>query len=223
MGNNYKVTYNVDLVFCIDSTGSMGSIIELVKNNAINFNRDLMTTMESKHKVINQLRIKIISFRDYIADGENAMLNTDFFLLPEQSEEFAEIVNSIEADGGGDDPEDGLEALAYAIRSKWTTEGVKKRQVIVVWTDDATYDLGFGKTATNYPTKMATDFNELTSWWDTYMDKQAKRLVLYTPELPSWNLITNTWDNVIHFPSKAGEGLKEKTYEEILSTIAQTI
>lgn len=223
MGNNYKVTYNVDLVFCIDSTGSMGSIIELVKNNAINFYRDLMTTMEAKHKVINQLRIKIISFRDYIADGDNAMLNTDFFLLPEQSSEFAEVVNSIEADGGGDDPEDGLEALAYAIRSKWTTEGVKKRQVIVVWTDDATHDLGFGKAAANYPTKMAKDFDELTSWWDTYMDKQAKRLVLYAPELPSWNLITNAWDNVITFPSKAGEGLKDTTYDEILSTIAQTI
>lgn len=155
MGNNYKITYNVDMVFCIDSTGSMDNIINIVKNNAIRFYQDLMTTMEMKHKVINQLRVKIISFRDYIADGDKAMLNTDFFLLPAQSEEFAEVVNSIDADGGGDNPEDGLEALAYAIRSKWTTEGMKKRQVIVVWTDDATHDLGFGRTASNYPSKMA--------------------------------------------------------------------
>jgi len=227
MGNNYKVTYNVDLVFCIDSTGSMDNIINLVKNNAINFYRDLMTTMEAKHKVINQLRIKIISFRDYIADGDNAMLNTDFFLLPEQSEEFAEVVNSIEADGGGDDPEDGLEALAYAIRSKWTTEGVKKRQVIVVWTDDATHDLGFGSAAPNYPTKMAKDFSELTAWWGDktsgYMDYSAKRLILYAPDLPSWNLISETWENVLHFPSKAGEGLTEVTYEQIINTICNTI
>ena len=67
--------------------------------------------------------------------------------------------------GGGDDPEDGLEALAYAIRSKWNTEGLKKRQLIVVWSDAPAHELGFGKSAENYPKKMAKDFNELTQWW----------------------------------------------------------
>jgi len=227
MGSNYKVTYNVDLVFCIDSTGSMDNVINIVKENAINFYQDVMSTMEAKHKVINQLRIKIISFRDYLADGENAMLNTDFFILPDQAQEFADVVNSIEADGGGDDPEDGLEALGYAIRSKWTDQGTKRRQVIVVWSDDATHDLGYGAAAPNYPSKMAKDFNELTAWWGDresgYMDYSAKRLILYTPDLPAWNIISSTWENVLHFPSKAGEGLTDVTYEHIINTIANTI
>jgi len=227
MGSNYKVTYNVDLVFCIDSTGSMENIINIVKTNAINFYQDVTNAMRAKNKVINQLRIKIISFRDYLEDGDKAMLTTDFFVLPDQAQEFSDVVNSIEAEGGGDPPEDGLEALAYAIRSKWTTEGVKKRQVIVVWTDDATHDLGYGAAAPNYPKKMAKDFNELTEWWggkqSGYMDFSAKRLVLYAPDLPSWNLISNTWDNVLHFPSKAGEGLNEVSYEQIINTIANTI
>ncbi len=227
MGSNYKLTYNVDLVFCIDSTGSMENIINIVKQNAINFYHDVTMAMQRKNKVINQLRIRIISFRDYLEDGENAMLTTDFFCLPEEAQLFSDVVNSIEADGGGDPPEDGLEALAFAIRSPWTQEGVKRRQVIVVWTDDATHDLGFGAAAPNYPPEMARNFAELTSWWGNkqggYMDFSAKRLILYAPDLPSWNLISNTWDNVLHFPSKAGEGLNEVSYEQIINTIANTI
>ena len=227
MASNYKVTYNVDLVFCIDATGSMDNIINIVKKNAINFYHDVTSAMQRKNKVMNQLRIKIIAFRDYLADGENAMLNTDFFILPDQLQEFCDVVNSIEADGGGDDPEDGLEALAYAIRSQWSNQGVKRRQVIVVWTDDATHDLGYGAAAPNYPKKMAKDFSELTAWWGDknggYMDYSAKRLVLYAPEMKSWNLISNSWDNVLHFPSKAGQGLTEVSYEQIINTIVNTI
>ena len=72
------------------------------------------------------------------------MLVTNFFLLPQQAREFEACINSIHADGGGDIPEDGLEALAYAIRSPWTTEGEKQRHVIVVWSDAGTHELGFG-------------------------------------------------------------------------------
>ena len=37
MASNYQITYNVDMVFCIDCTGSMGNIIEMVKKNALNY------------------------------------------------------------------------------------------------------------------------------------------------------------------------------------------
>ena len=223
MGNNYKITYNVDLVFCIDATGSMDNVINIVKNNAINFYQDVMTAAQNKGKIISSLRIKLIIFRDYLADGEKAMLNTEFFLLPEQTTEFRNTVDSIAVYGGGDDPEDGLEALAYAIRSKWNADGVKKRHIIVVWSDEATHDLGFGSSAPNYPQKMAKDFSELTSWWEEKMDFSAKRLILYTPDLPGWSHISNSWKNVLHFPSKAGKGLDDVNYEHIINTIIHTI
>lgn len=47
MPNNYKLTYNVDMVFCIDSTGSMDSIIDMVKQNALNFYTDVIKAMKS--------------------------------------------------------------------------------------------------------------------------------------------------------------------------------
>lgn len=228
MASNYKMTYNVDMVFCIDCTGSMDNIIDIVKNNALNFYQDLTRVMEEKHKHVTQLRVRVVAFRDYIADGKDAMLVTDFFKLPEEADEFERCVRSLKADGGGDDPEDGLEALAYAIKSKWDTEGMKRRHVIVVWTDAATHPLGFGRSSEFYPNGMAQDLQELTAWWGGnqqkgFMDNNAKRLVLYAPDEPAWNIISENWENVLHFPSTAGDGLSDLEYNQIIDTITNTI
>lgn len=53
----YKLTYHVDIVFCIDATGSMRHVLDLVKQNALNLYRDIVAEMEKKHKVIDQLRV----------------------------------------------------------------------------------------------------------------------------------------------------------------------
>ena len=181
--------------------------------------------MQEKHKNISQLRIRIVAFRDYLADQENAMLVTDFFNLPQQEAEFEECVKSLYPIGGGDEPEDGLEALAYAIKSKWDTTGVKSRHVIVVWTDEATHPLGFGRSSSHYPSNMAKDIIELSDWWNNsqFIDKNSKRLVLYAPDVPDWNIISETWDNVVHFPSEAGKGLDHLDYGEIINTIVNSI
>lgn len=229
MGSNYKMTYNVDMVFCIDCTGSMDNIIDIVKNNALNFYKDVTNVMESKNKNITQLRVRVVAFRDYIADEGEAMLVTDFFRLPEEADAFERCVRSLEAKGGGDDPEDGLEALAYAIKSKWDVNAMKKRQVIVVWTDAATHPLGFGSRSSYYPNGMAKDLRELTQWWSGgpqqsgFVDNNAKRLLLFAPDVPDWNIISQNWDNVLHFPSEAGNGLENLEYEEIINVISNSI
>ena len=79
-----QMTYTVDIVFCIDSTGSMQPVLDTVKNSAIHFYDDLMRIMTSVGKKVDSVRVKIISFRDYIADGENArrFKASDFPRLP---------------------------------------------------------------------------------------------------------------------------------------------
>lgn len=229
MGNNYGGKYNVDIVMCIDATGSMGPLIKMVKANALSFYNDFTTRLAEKDKNVNEVRVRVIAFRDYLADGEKAMLMSDFFKLPEQTAQFEALVNGIEPMGGGDNPEDGLEALAYAIKSKWNKSEGKKRHVIVVWTDDATHDLGFGKKAPNYPAKMAKDFNELSEWWGVgqspngVMDRKSKRLLIYAPPKESWTTIASTWDNALLFPSAAGQGLDDKTFSEILDAICGSV
>ena len=84
MASNYRFTYGVDLVFCIDATGSMGPLLDTVKANALNLYRDLMKIMDRKNKRVEQVRIRIIAFRDYKYDQETAMMVTDFFRLPDK-------------------------------------------------------------------------------------------------------------------------------------------
>jgi len=223
----YRLTYNVDMVFCIDATGSMRHVIDFVKHNALRLYQDIVDVMEKKHKVISQMRVRVIAFRDYIADGEEAMLSSDFFILPEQGSQFFECVNSIDAKGGGDIPEDGLEALGYAIRSDWTREGVKKRHIIVLWSDAPTHPLGFGRIAPWYPTSMARDFEELSLWWEDEqmggsMDENAKRLLLFAPDAPEWSRISQEWEQVIHVQT-ISEGLMEVEYQQVIDAVCNTI
>ena len=224
-----RLEYNVDIVFCIDATGSMGPLLDMVKENALTFYRDLMTEMSQKGKNIDRIRARIVAFRDYMADGKNAMLTTDFYDLREESDRFDAVIRSLHPEGGGDEPEDALEALAYAIKSKWTKGGDKRRHLIVVWSDASTHPIGYSAAAMNYPRKMVKTFDELTNMWDGdakcggLMDSNAKRLLIFAPEAEYWTDIAETWDNVIHFPSEAGSGLDRLSYQEILAQIIHSI
>lgn len=238
MDNNRigKMKYTVDIVFCIDATASMRPILSLVKDNAINFYSDLTNALRRKNKEVDTVRIKLIAFRDYIADGDEAMLVTDFFNLPYDIDEFKDTVRGIEPIGGGDIPEDALEALAYAIRSDWSKAEKKRRQIIVLWSDAPPHPLGYCRSADTYPSGMVRDIRELTDWWVNeqlgYMNKRAKRLILYTPQSKDgydekceypWENIVNNWDNIVHYPSSAGTGLEEINYQQILSAIVESI
>ena len=96
--------YNVDIVMCIDTTGSMGGLLHTVKENALKFYPDLKKACEAKDKNVDQLRIKVIDFKDYNADGVDGMHETEFFNIPEQEDKFKEYVNALTPDGGGDEP-----------------------------------------------------------------------------------------------------------------------
>lgn len=228
MRGNYQMEYNVDMVFCIDVTASMGDLLDKVKERALHFYEDVMKKMEEKNKSIQNMRIRVIAFRDYLADAELAMMATQFFRLPEQAEEFKEAISSLEPLGGGDIPEDGLEALAYAIKSGWNKEGDKRRSIIVLWTDASTHEIGYAKKSAYYPKGMPQTFSELTAWWgdvqipSPYIENAGKRLVLFAPKEPYWEQISATWNNVIHYPAKAGDGIKEYTYSQILDAISNS-
>lgn len=227
--------YDVDIVFCIDATGSMVPFMKTVKENALKLNADIRRKTYEHDREINQLRIRLIAFRDYkesIKDHVAPMLVTDFYTLPEQNAEFEKALKSIEPINGGDEPEDGLEGLAYALKSKWTPArpGTQRRQIIVVWTDASTHELGYGAVCDKYPKNMAKDFNELSRWWgmstqapDALMDYNAKRLLIFAPEVDWWTKISENWPNVIHVPVVTGKGLDEENYEEIVKLLVYTI
>lgn len=223
------LNYNVDIVMCIDCTGSMGGLLDNVKNNALKFYPDLKESCAKKDKEISELRIKVIAFRDFNADGDNALNETKFFKIPEQEDDFRHFINGLSPRGGGDEPENGLEALALAMKSDWTTGGDKRRHVIVVWTDASTHPLETPITKNEYyPQDMPANLDELTNWWEDEQSgvmpsRTAKRLVIFAPDASAWTEIGLNWANTIHHPAKAGEGLTDVDYETIMATIANSI
>lgn len=214
------MSYNVDIVMCIDATGSMGHLIDIVKNNALSLHKDLGTLLDKKQKNVDQLRIKVQFFRDIFHDSP-AFFESDFFTLPLDEDKLNSFVNTMDADGGGDEPESGLEALNLAINSDWAP-GVD-RQVVVLWTDASAHDLEKGHTEGKAPPNVVGDINELTNLWGQNMGSREKRLVLFAPDTYPWDAIGESWEQTTHFCSKAGNGLEESDYESILDLIASSV
>lgn len=219
--------YNVDIVMCIDCTGSMGHLLNMVKAQALKFHSELHKRAEEKGKEISNLRIRTISFRDFKVDKDRAIADTGFLDIPSQESEFNSFIDNLTPGGGGDEPENGLEAVAMAINSDWTKGGDKRRHIIVVWTDASTHPLGVGKENPTYPQNMPASFDELTDWWDDEqcgkMDQAAKRIIIFAPDAEAWSGIGLNWRSAIHHPAKAGEGLSDIDYETILMSIVNSI
>lgn len=225
----YGVVYSVDIVMCIDATGSMQHLIDQVKRNALRFYEDLVKVMTHKQKAIDSLRVKVVAFRDFYVDGDRSLKVSPFYKLPEEAEAFAAFVKGLKADGGGDEPETSLEALALALKSEWldVADTAKGRQVVVMWTDTSSHPLEKqkGSKPPVYPEGMPADFNGMTDWWEGsgYVTPAAKRLLVYAPDVYPWKNIAEHWSNTVHYPSQAGNGLETVDYSSILDAIANSI
>ncbi len=220
------LSYAVDIVFCIDVTGSMQPIIDAVKANALRFYDDVQTNLTDKGKNVDQLRVRVLAFRDFAADGSAAMQESPFFALPTERAGFSDFVNSLIAEGGGDAPESGLEAVALAVNSPWTTTGDRRRQVIVVWTDAPAQPLDAGLLPADLAARVPADFSALTDLWENEqgpMGSSSKRLILFAPDGPGWSDISAVWENVVHNPSQAGGGLSEVDYGTIIDSIGNSV
>jgi hypothetical protein len=220
------LSYAVDIVFCIDVTGSMTPIIDQVKANALRFYDDVQSNLTEKGKNVDQLRVRVLAFRDFKADGAAALQESPFFTLPAERAEFSDFVNGLIAEGGGDAPESGLEAVALAVNSPWTTIGDRRRQVVVVWTDQPAQPLDAAALPADLSSRVPADFSALTDLWENEqgpMGSSSKRLILFAPDGPGWSDISGVWENVVHHPSQAGGGLSDVDYGTIIDSIGNSV
>jgi hypothetical protein len=169
--------------------------------------------MEEFDRELAQLRIKVIAFRNYEYSSD-PMVISDFFTLPEQQHELEAFLRGIEAKDGGNGAENALEAIAYALRSDdWTTDGYKRRHIILMFTDAPALPLGAHADVSGYPSDiMPADLAQLGAWWEgidltqesTY-DPRAGRLVAFAPrvepwtELQEWNRYWAVYPEVIDY------------------------
>ncbi len=233
------VTTYVDIVFCIDVTASMAPIINTVKNLTLDLYDDLITNMREKNnRIVKQLRVKVIAFRDYYCDGPYAMEESKFFTLPAQKNEFKNFVSSLEAKGGGDEPENALEAMALAMKSDWvkvTNPNTEKaRNVVVIFTDASAHPLekSADGVSEHYPSDMLKSYTELYEAWcgqgscmdnqaSYTMNKMAERLVVFAPEdAYPWSEMAEEIDYAAVIPISAAEGGAELGRDTIIATIS---
>ncbi len=177
------VNYSIDIVFCIDVTGSMTPYIEQVKEKVVNFKDELLQAMKELWKqCTGGIRTKVVAFRDEKI-GEKKEVSP-FYTMPEQENEFRAFVNGLKAQGGRNTSKSVYVALIEAINSDWVKEGAKRRWVTVLFTDGSAY---------------SEKINELVDIWNG-LDYYYKRLVIFAPDHPTWTDFAGQAQNTILLP-----------------------
>ena len=101
----------VEIVFALDTTGSMADMIDGAKRKIWSVAQYVASGQPKP-----ELRIGLVAYRDR---GDTYV--TRFYDLTDDLDKVFDHLKSFEADGGGDEPEDVNHALADAIdRSSWT-------------------------------------------------------------------------------------------------------
>lgn len=73
------------------------------------------------------------------------------------------MIGSQESRGGGDLPENALEAIALALKLQWTKEGCLRRDIVCAITDASALYFNERRDSSVYPDEMPKDMDELTS------------------------------------------------------------
>lgn len=214
----------IDIVFCIDGTGSMYPCIESVKNNARRFYSDFAKTMTEMGSDIDMMRIKLIVFRDYKSDGQQSMVQSPFFELPQEEADFSAFLDGIHATGGCAEDANGLEALYLAMNSDFVT-GSKDRQVIVLFADTSAIPLGMRKNCIGYPSDMVDEDGLLETWMCTQarsgkLREKNKRLVMFAPRGSNYEKMKQQYNRSVFEPVEMHKGLDGVPFDTIIKIIA---
>ena len=214
----------VDIVFCVDGTGSMSPCIESVKNNARRFYADFTKAMTDNGSDIDMMRIKMIVFRDYKSDGELSMMQSPFFELPQEEAELSAYLNGVRATGGCAEDANGLEALYLAMNSDFVT-GSKDRQVIVLFADTSAIPLGKRKGYSGYPVKMVDNDGLLETWMclqshSSKLREKNKRLVMFAPRGSNYEKMKQSYNRSVFVPVEMHKGLDDIPFDDVIKIIA---
>ncbi|KAF2109414.1 hypothetical protein BDV96DRAFT_502565 [Lophiotrema nucula] len=106
----FKAAYSTDLLFLVDTTGSMQPYIDEAKKQVLSI------ADEIKREFLNdaEVRIAVVAYKDH-ADTPNVQ----FLDFTPEVDMVRTFIAGLYADGGGDTPEDVLGGLQQAINASW--------------------------------------------------------------------------------------------------------
>lgn len=131
--NVSRENVNLDLLFIMDTTGSMGEEIERLKSTLEIINLNLS-------QAASGIRFGMVLYRD-----KRESYVTKVIPFTNDLNKFKKELNKVSAEGGGDYPEDLQAALQDAIQNvSWNTDSIKVAYVIT----DASPHLDYGQSYT---------------------------------------------------------------------------
>lgn len=221
---------SADVVFCIDATGSMRDFIAHTKDLATSMFPMIKHGLEINHRNLRQFRIRYVAFREFFdaAVKEPAIEQSDFFVLSDangtfdeaQSKAFFDSLSKVKAVGGGDDPENALEAFVIAMRSDFIQDAGNLRHVIVIATDQEAHALSAGgrevkNSSAMYPENMPASIPALKTMWEfggfgsKHKPNQSRLIIMAPQDKAPWGQMTNFVNNIT-YNSIAGNGLRNR-------------
>lgn len=203
----------VDLVVCIDTTGSMTDVIEAVKSNIATHLIGGLKGQMAKNQSPLDWRARVIGYGD-LNEGE-AVFESPF---TSDEAELTNTVMNIPRTGGGDEPESTLDAMMIAAKSSWRTDGSAHR-IVILFTDASAHPQMHANTAPSGPRDVDEVISQLTA--------QRVKLFVYAPQNSTYErLRLLPKSQVTLFPAdKAHEGLQNlvdfsKEFEQMAKTIS---
>jgi len=122
----------LDLAFCVDCTGSMGSYITSVQQNIVSINEKLKNHF-------SDIRYGLVCYRDHPPQDRTYV--SKVFDFKTNVEEAKKDVQTMSASGGGDAPESLCCALYDSLNMKWRSFALK---ILIVITDAPPHGLCSG-------------------------------------------------------------------------------
>jgi len=110
-------SFDIDVVFVMDCTGSMGSWIEAGKTQINTIAKNLCSKLEKEYGKTCKPRMAFVGYRDH-CDGPMRLQSIDFTT---DIDAVCRMVGSMAASGGGDTPEDVLGGIQQALSLKWNS------------------------------------------------------------------------------------------------------
>ncbi|MDR1834294.1 MAG: VWA domain-containing protein [Fusobacteriaceae bacterium] len=113
---------DVEIVFVLDTTGSMGGLIESAKRKIWSIVNDLLQNMDRGTRV----KIGLVAYRD----RNDAYVVNPFPLSGNLDDVYVNLMG-FKAEGGGDEPEDVRQALHVAVQKmNWSKPGKTVSQIV---------------------------------------------------------------------------------------------
>ncbi len=215
-----RQTYKLDITFVIDTTGSMTSHMEQVREKVLSFGDYIVKEMADANYLVSQLRVRLIDFADFATEGEDALHSTEFFTLPDEKDKLRDAVNGIDIKNHvirlfGN----GLEALFIAMESDWTSFGADiGHHIIVVISNTLPFELHEKDGCAGYISILfPRDIEEMEELWSeedaqnaiTKLNPKRKMLFLFVPD---GTIAGRTWDQIKGW---------EKTYTHPISEFSE--